>query len=333
LSTLPKFCPYQKCRSHSLANFSAVKKGKYQRKCDGRWVQRFQCHSCCRKFSTQSFRFTFRLHKPLLRLQLFALLNSKVTLRQAARVLGCSRHTVERLARKMAITCRDFHELQLRLQGKQLRGVFQLDELESFEGDRSLCPITVPVLIERKSYFVLHTDVAPMGPRGRLNPRARGRLETYLNHYPKRENQSRLAVAKSLLRLRELLADDSLLHLQTDRKVTYKSLAKQIFPGRIAVHVRGSSKTPRTYGNVLFPINHTLAMMRDGISRLVRRSWGVSKNRNRLNEHMAIWMVYRNYSRGITVKSPNVTPAMALGICPRPILAKEILSARWPLRN
>lgn len=254
-------------------------------------------------------------------------------MRQAARILGCSRHTVERLARRMAITCRDFHERQLRCQGKQLQGIFQLDELETFEGDRSLCPVTVPVLIERKSYFVLHTGVAPMGYRGRLNPRAKRRLEIYQTLHPRRKNQSRLAVAGALLRLKELLADESLLHLQTDRKTTYKYLAKQIFPGRIAMHVRESSKTARTYGNVLFPINHTLAMMRDGISRLVRRSWGVSKDRNRLNDHMSTWMVYRNYLRGITVKDPNITPAMALGISQKPFLAKEIFSARWPLRD
>ena len=254
-------------------------------------------------------------------------------MRQAARILGCSRHTVERLAKKMAITCRDFHELRLRLQGKQLQGIFQLDELETFEGDRSLRPITVPVLIERRSYFVLHTGVAPMGPRGRLNPKAKRRLKTHQKAHPRRKNQSRLAVATCLLRLRELIPNDSLLNLQTDRKTTYKSLAKQIFPGRIAMHVRESSKTARTYGNVLFPINHTLAMMRDGVSRLVRRSWGVSKDRNRLNDHMSIWMVYRNYSRGITVKAPNVTPAMALGVCQKPFLAKEIFSVRWPLRN
>jgi len=172
-----------------------------------------------------------------------------------------------------------------------------------------------------------------MGPRGRLNPRAKSRLANHLKSHPRRANESRKAVSNSLEKLRELLADDALLHLQTDRKRTYRALARKIFPERIAVHVRESSKAARTYGNVLFPINHTLAMMRDGISRLVRRSWGVSKDRNRLEDHMAIWMAYRNYSRGITVKASKITPAMALGISQRPFSAKDIFSARWPLRT
>jgi hypothetical protein len=39
-------------------------------------------------------------------------------------------------------------------------------------------------------------------------------------------------------------------------------------------------------------------MMRDGISRLVRRSWGASKLRARLELHAWIWVVWRNYVRG-----------------------------------
>ncbi len=67
-------------------------------------------------------------------------------------------------------------------------------------------------------------------------------------------------------------------------------------------------------GNPLFPINHTLAMMRDGISRLVRRTWAASKLRERLEWHAWIWATWRNYVRGITNRSPRVTPAMAIGI-------------------
>ena len=55
-------------------------------------------------------------------------------------------------------------------------------------------------------------------------------------------------------------------------------------------------------------------MMRDGISRLVRRTWAASKLRAKLERHAWIWLVWRNYVRAITNRSPRVTPAMALKV-------------------
>jgi len=253
-------------------------------------------------------------------------------MRQAARILECSRDTVERLHRKMGRISREYHELILRANYGEVGGVFQLDELETFETHRLARPVTVPVLIERKSYFVLYTEVAPMGPRGRLHPAAQKRKESDEALYGKRQSGSRIAVQQAFELLRKMLPEDKLLNIQTDRKSTYRSLLRQIFSDCLGSHVRESSRRRRDYSNVLFPINHTLAMMRDGISRLVRRSWGASKLRERLKDHMAIWMVYRNYVRGVTVASPNTTPAMALGIQNQPTNACEIFAWRWPSR-
>jgi len=329
---IPPSCPQSKCPSHVDRNFRFQRKGHYRRKCDGRQIPRFMCVRCGLQFSSQTFRFTYRYRRPNLRLQLFPLLTAKVTMRQASRILGCSRDTVERLHRKMGRICREYHQLQLKANRGRIQGTFQLDELETFETHRLVRPVTVPVLIERRSYFVIHTEAAPMGPRGRLNPAAQKRKDSDERRFGKRRSESRLAVQRSLELLRELLTEGTLLHLQTDRKSTYRSLARQIFAGNIGSHVRESSRRRRDYRNVLFPINHTLAMMRDGISRLVRRSWGASKLRSRLEDHMAIWMSYRNYIRGITVVSPGTTPAMALGIQSKPARVGEILAWRWPIR-
>jgi len=253
-------------------------------------------------------------------------------MRQSARILNCSRDTVERLHRKMGSICKEYHQIFLQANAGRISGVFQLDELETFETHRLVRPVTVPVLIERRSYFVLHTEAAPMGPRGRLHPAAERRKQKDEEIFGKRKSGSRRAVKNSLEILNTMLPEDMPLNIQTDRKSTYRSLIHQIFPNRIGSHVRESSRRRRDYSNVLFPINHTLAMMRDGISRLVRRSWGASKHRERLEDHMAIWMVYRNYVRGITVVAKKTTPAMVLGIQNQPAKAREILAWRWPSR-
>ena len=82
-------------------------------------------------------------------------------------------------------------------------------------------------------------------------------------------------------------------------------------------HAQHSSKARRDRFNPLFPINHTLAMLRDGLSRLVRRSWGASKLLEWLERHAWVWIAYRNYIRGVTNKAPDTTPAQALGVLAR----------------
>ncbi len=253
-------------------------------------------------------------------------------MRQAARILGCSRDTVARLHKKMGHICREYHQIHLQANRGKLSGSFQLDELETFETHRLVRPVTVPVLIEKHSYYVIHTETAPMAPRGRLHPAAKRKKEADAALHGKRRCGSRKAVMRTFNLLRELLSNDQLLDIQTDRKSTYRSLIHLIFSDCLGSHIRESSRRRRDYHNILFPINHTLAMMRDGISRLVRRSWGVCKRRQRLDDHLAIWMAYRNYVRGITVAAPHVTPAMALGIVSKPADEREILAWRWPAR-
>ena len=55
-------------------------------------------------------------------------------------------------------------------------------------------------------------------------------------------------------------------------------------------------------------------MLRDGVSRLVRRSWAASKLKERLEQHLWIWIVWRNYVRAITNRAPQLTAGIALGL-------------------
>jgi hypothetical protein len=87
--------------------------------------------------------------------------------RQAARALGVARRTVERRARWLAAHASAFQEEGLRQ--AVLTGPFQLDEMESFEANRYQ-PVTVPVLIDRKSLFIVATAVGPLRRKGRMTP-------------------------------------------------------------------------------------------------------------------------------------------------------------------
>ena len=329
MSFIPRFCPFTACPSRSSGHFRLRRRGFYRRKCDGRSIQRFQCMECSRFFSVQTFRLDYRLHNPRLHLQLWRDFISKVTHRQAARLLGCSRKTVAHRLELLGRHCRAFHARVLAEAAGRggIGGTFQLDELETFEHSRRLCPVSMPVLIERKSFFVLYTEAVALPARGNLTLRDRERKQERDRCHGKRRSGSRAAVGRAFEVLRAVHAPRGIVRVQTDRKTSYASSLERLFGSRVA-HRRCSSKLERNRRNPLFPISHTLATMRDGISRLVRRNWGASKLRGRLARHAWIWIAWRNYVRGITNKAPRVTPAMALGVVDRRWRREELLAWR-----
>jgi hypothetical protein len=208
-----------------------------------------------------------------------------------------------------------------------LRGTFQLDELETFEHSRRLAPVTMPVLIERKSYFVVDLETAALPCRGRLSGKNRKRKERRENEHGVRRSGSTEAVRKCFDTLARHHSRVGPVRVQTDKKSSYRAILRRRFGSRLA-HERHSSIAKRDYSNPLFPINHTLAMMRDGISRLVRRTWAASKLRAKLERHAWIWVVWRNYVRGITNRRPRRTPAMVLGVESRRWRPSEICAWR-----
>jgi hypothetical protein len=258
---------------------------------------------------------------------------SKVTRRQAARVFGVNRKTVERRFVRMAEVSADFHRAQLVKCHNRggIRGVFQLDELETFEHNRKLKPLTMSVLIERKTYFVVHARAGTLPARRPLKPRELERLAEIQAVEGKRLSQSRACVQESFHMLNRILAPNAPVVFQSDMKRTYSIACRRATRGRLFFHRVTSSRKRRDYRNLLFPINHTLAMMRDGISCLVRRSWAACKTIRGLERHAAVWMAYRNYVRGVTIKT-KTTPAQGAGVCARRWSIKDLLRWRWPSR-
>jgi transposase-like protein len=100
---MPKFvppeCPYPACPRHTLLfrrPFLYRRRGYYKRLCGSQPIPRFQCLTCGRRFSSQTFRKDYRHHKPDLNPGIVDQLISKVSQRQIARNLGCNPKTVAR---------------------------------------------------------------------------------------------------------------------------------------------------------------------------------------------------------------------------------------------
>jgi hypothetical protein len=315
----PPHCPRDSCPSRVAGEaFLYRRRGTFRRKCDLRVVQRFWCCACRRFFSTQTFRLDFRLRKPALQFAVFDSFVSKVTQRQTARNLYCTRKTVVHRLALLSKHSQDFHARVLARVKERggLEGDFQLDELETFEGSRRLRPVTMPALMEAHSYFVVHTAVGTLPARGKLRKKERERKLELAKTEGVRRSGSRAAVKACFEALARVRSPKGNLVISTDRKWSYGPLLREVMPGNCR-HVRHSSTAKRDYSNPLFPINHTFAMLRDGLSRLVRRSWGASKQRDWLERHAWIWIAYRNYIRYITNRARHITSAQALGVVHR----------------
>ena len=321
---IPPRCPDIDCSAHRhpFEGFF-VREGFYRPLGRAHAVPRFRCRVCRTGFSRQTFRADYRQKKPYLNAVCLRLLVACVGQRQTARVLHVARRTIERRFRWLARHAASFHRNRLR--GAVLSGPFQLDELESFEGNRYQ-PVTAPVLIDRRTFFLVATAVGPLRRKGRMTPRQQRKRMEHEALHGRRPSHSARAVKQVFARLGLALDARRPFVLESDRKPLYERLGRRFFGERFQWSPHSASAR-RDRANPLFPINHTNARLRHFLSRLRRRTWCVSKTMRDLQRHLLIAALWVNYSRGITNRT-KVTPAQALGLLPRPLRPEELVSWR-----
>jgi len=322
----PPRCPYQTCPQHLRPDPGDLRPhGHYRAKCRPHPIPRFRCVACLRTFSRQTFRMDYRDHRPDLNVRLFQSLASGIGLRQSSRNLRLSFRCTELKFRKIA---RHLRRLNLNLR-KSLRSdaCFQLDEFETYEGRRNTRPLSVPVLIETKTRFIVWAESATIRPRGKMTPARRRAMADDEKRFGKRRDRSRRSLRRTLRRGADLAREAGPLLLETDQKSSYAVLAAEAFGSRSLVHLRTSGKLARTSANPLFPINHTEAMARDLMGRLRRESWLVSKKRRYLDLGLQIFMAYRNLVR-LRFNFDLASPAQMLGFAPRRLEETEVLGWR-----
>jgi len=117
--------------------------------------------------------------------------------------------------------------------------------------------------------------------------------------YGQRKNRSGPMRRRVLAEVKKQLSDTVL--IKSDEHPRYAHEIKQALPNSTHVQhrsVRGSltgqGELKRTGYDPLFPINHTLAMMRDNIKRFARLTWCTTKRVDALKDVLAIYMYYHN---------------------------------------
>ena len=321
----PPRCPYIRCRAHKRPRPRFYhRKGFYHPKCRPHPIPRFLCKSCHRSFSRQTFRSDYKDHLPHLNARLYELLCSGMGLRQSARLLGMSLEGLQHKFRKIA---RHLWLLHDNLMGSFPDGVeFQLDEMETFEGRRTR-PLTLPVLIDSRSMFVVAAECASIRPSGRMSKARKKAIEEDETRFGRRKDLSRPAIRRVMEAAARHCPGLERVRLRTDLKTAYPPLAREVFGAGRLTHRQSSSKLPRDTQNPLFRINLTNAMARDLNGRLRRRTWLVTKIGKYLNAQLAYFVTFRNYLRR-RFNYDEQTPAEMLGFVPCRMRKEQLLSWR-----
>jgi len=274
----------------------------------------------------------YRDHKPHLNRYLFDYIASGVGLRQSARKLGLSRKCTELKSRKIGRHLRHLN-LNLRRPVAEIKSLL-FDEFETFEGRRNTRPLSVPTLIERASYFVLWAESASIRPRGKMSKIRAEAVRAETARYGPRKDKSRRAATRTLQKALGMLRGHKTVLLQTDKKSSYRPMARAVFGRERLVHERTDSKLARLLWNPLFPINQTEARLRDQLGRLRRQSWLVSKRGWCLNLAPHFVMANNNFVRKRFNRDDcDVSPAQVLGLIERRLTVNELLSWRQDWRD
>ena len=287
-------------------------------------VQRFKCRACRRGFSRQTFRVDFRDHKPHLNVLVFSHTAGGVGMRQIARLVLLTRKNLTNKWHKLG--------RHLGLQHENLlwdmpeRSSFVFDELITYEQDRCTKPVTMPIVVEASTGFVVTQCAAPIRPGGKKSPQCAARIARQEATEGPRPDGSKAAVTQAFAVLDSVTQRLPVIRLVTDEKPLYGKLARERFGVRLE-HVKVSGLLPRIPSNPLQPINFNELMMRDLLGRLRPDSWLVSKKHGYGQRANWFYASFRNFVRR-RVNRVRESPAMVLGFTNQRWKPAELLAWR-----
>jgi transposase-like protein len=320
----PPFCPDRNCPNHlQPARFFYKRTGYYKPQCRTEPVPRFKCKTCNRGFSRQTFRADYGHRRPEINVAMLEMIVSGTGLRQIARMLKIGSRSIQARLRRFGTLHTKLHD---RLCPSLPAGrTFVFDEEETYEA-ASIRPLTVPLVVEAETWFVVSTAVGTIRRRAKKGSKRREKQDREEEERGVRRDQSAKCVKQMLEALQRRVPEGSL-ELLSDEKPSYQKIVQELF-GERATHVTISGEAPRTPANPLFPVNNTIAMTRDNCGRLRRDSWLVSKRAQDLRHQLALYVVYRNYVRQhFNHDARHESPATFLGLLPRALTVEE--TVRW----
>ncbi len=287
---MPRNCPH--CDSKKISGSYFVRFGFFFRSSDSRYIQRYRCVSCRFTCSNATFNAWFRQKKRQKNHALRMRLAGAGSLRRAAKDLHLNRKTV---ARKLAALGFEaaFHLKKGNLEKPKAR-VIEFDDLETFEHTKCK-PLSITLAVESKTRRILGIEVSTIAAKGLLVEKAK--------KYGRRPDGRSKARARLFRDLQEMVVEDVL--IKSDSNPHYRKDVLKYFPKakyRQYEGKRGSlggqGELKKTKFDPLFSLNHTCAMFRANVNRLIRKTWCTTKRADRLYAHLMIYAHYHNQNLG-----------------------------------
>jgi len=284
-------CPSQTpSSSPSPISGRIVPRSSFCRKGETKRVRRFQCLDCNRSFSAATLEPEYRQKRRDLNESFRKLLCSSVSQRRIARLHGVDRKTVVRKFLFLAEQAKKELEADQRSFTTK-RTEVQFDEMETFEHTKCK-PLSIPLIVCAKTRKILGFSVASMPANGPL-------AKIALQKYGPREDQRPKKAEGLFTQVRDLI--DPKAKIISDQNPKYPSWLKPHFPnashkaykGRRGCIV-GQGELKKAGFDQLFSLNHTAAMIRANVNRLVRRTWCTTKKADRLLAHLYLYAQYHN---------------------------------------
>ncbi len=211
-------------------------------------------------------------------------------MRRSAGLLGVNRKTVERKLPFLAERCRFLNDRYLRKFKSRVHNI-QIDDLITKENSK-LKPLSVSIAVDEDRRLILAMEVSQIPAFGHLSRLA-------LKKYGEREDEHFNGLTRLFQKITPMVSSE----------VVVKSDEHQRYPGFIhaylpkAKHITFKSERGAVVGqgelkkitfDPLFVVNHTCAMLRANVNRLIRKTWCTTKDPVRLKDHLDVFMYFYN---------------------------------------
>ena len=268
-----------------------VRKGSFYRARDRRYITRYLCQQCGRHFSASTHSPDYKQKRPDLNPKVLELFASSMSQRRMALYLRANPKTIVRKFRMMAARARTQHEARLRELRFSPVHELQFDDLETFEHTK-LKPLSVALAVNKKTREIINFEVSRMPAKGRL-------AETSRRKYGKRKDARPLGWDRMFQRLRTVVNPQAT--IESDENPHYPRFVRKHL--RSVNHIRypgargaitGQGELKKLKFDPLFSLNHTCAMLRANLNRLVRKTWATTKKPEGLIDHLWLYLQYHN---------------------------------------
>lgn len=214
-----------------------------------------------------------------------------VAQRSISRLLNIHLTTVSRKLKFLGLQSQKFNSRYVLSLSKEELQHIQFDDLISFEHTK-LKQVSIPLIVTKRSRKILGVSACRIPTSGPNAEISRKKYGFRPNEHP-----------QTLRRMFESLVDviPSNAHFDSDSHKDYSPIVRRVFPLGMHNHhrsepatVAGQGEMKRVAFDPLFSVNHSCAMLRANVSRLIRRTWATTKKLEALNWHLQIYAKYHN---------------------------------------